>query len=104
MPERMAQLYFVRGWPIKAICERYGCGKSTVRKLISEWKIRAVAAGYIQEIDPEALLKLASEEDAGHTEAAEHFSPVLDFKAMEASWGMALPSRAARAVPDAVHT
>ena len=103
MPERMAQLYFVRGWPVKAICERYGCGKSTVRKLISEWKIRAVAAGYIQEIDLEALLSLAREENVGHSEAAEQSSPALDFTALEASWRMALPSRPARAVLDVVH-
>ena len=53
--ERMVQLYFVRGWPMKIIAERYGLTKSGVRKLISDWRVRAVAAGYIQDIRPESF-------------------------------------------------
>ena len=59
--ERVVQLYFVRDWQLDAICDRYRLGKSTVRKLLSDWKIRAVAAGYIQAIHPDALPFLDSE-------------------------------------------
>jgi hypothetical protein len=58
--ERIVQLYFIRGWCMKLIGERYGLSKSAVRKLISEWRVRAIAAGYIQEIHPDALHELAS--------------------------------------------
>ena len=58
--ERIVQLYFVRGWRMKLIGERYGLSKSAVRKLLSEWRVRAIAAGYIQDIHPDVLLELAS--------------------------------------------
>ncbi|GEM_PF-6286276 len=61
---RIIQLYFVRGWRIRAICDRHKMCKSTVQRLISEWKVRAVAAGYIQEIDSEGLEELVSEQEA----------------------------------------
>ena len=62
--ERIVQLYFVRGWRMKLIGERYGLSKSAVRKLISEWRARAIAAGYIQDIHPDVLIELASMQDA----------------------------------------
>lgn len=52
---RVAHLYFARGWPVRDICARYGLGKAMVQRLLSEWRIRAVAAGYIQDIHPEDL-------------------------------------------------
>lgn len=58
--ERIVQLYFVRGWRMKLIGERYGLSKSAVRKLLSEWRVRAIAAGYIQDIHPDALIELAN--------------------------------------------
>jgi hypothetical protein len=57
--ERVVQLYFVRGWSVRNICLRYQMTKPMVQKLISEWRIRAVSAGYIQEIDSENLQALA---------------------------------------------
>jgi len=84
--ERIVQLYFVRHWPTRAICDRYGIGRSTVRKLLSEWKVRAVSAGYIQDVDPEALTVLASEEHVDH------------FTASKTTWEMALPQRSVRIV------
>lgn len=57
--ERVAQLYFVRGWSVRNICDRYGLQKYVAHKLITEWRIRAIAAGYIQDIHPEALEALA---------------------------------------------
>jgi hypothetical protein len=64
--QRIAHLYFSRGWPIRNICARYGLGKPTVQRLLSEWRIRAVAAGFIQDIHPEdldALIHLKDEAD-----------------------------------------
>ena len=56
--ERIAQLYFARGWAVKTICERSSLSKAMVQKLLSEWRIRAVAAGYVQDIDTEDLQAL----------------------------------------------
>ena len=53
--QRIAYLYFGCGWPVRNICARYGMGKAIVQRLVSEWRIRAVAAGYIQDIHPEDL-------------------------------------------------
>lgn len=53
--QRIAHLYFSRGWPIRSICARYGLSKPMVQRLVSEWRIRAVAAGFIQDIHPEDL-------------------------------------------------
>jgi hypothetical protein len=59
VPERVVQLYFLRGWSVRNICERYRLNKAMVQKLLSEWRIRAVSAGYIQGIHPESLEALA---------------------------------------------
>lgn len=53
--QRIAHLYFSRGWPVRNICARYGLSKAMVQRLVSEWRIRAVGAGYIQDIHPEDL-------------------------------------------------
>ena len=53
--QRIAHLYFGRGWPMRNICARYGLGKPMVQRLVSEWRIRAVGGGYIQDIHPEDL-------------------------------------------------
>lgn len=44
--QRIAHLYFVRDWPIRDICARYDLAKEVAHRLISEWSIRALAAGY----------------------------------------------------------
>jgi transposase-like protein len=61
LQEKMVQLYFVRGWPVRSICERYGISKAMAHKLLAEWRIRAVESGYIQEIEPGALDGLLQE-------------------------------------------
>jgi hypothetical protein len=53
--QRIAHLYFSRGWQIRNICARYGLSKATVQRFVSEWRIRAIGAGYIQDIHPEDL-------------------------------------------------
>lgn len=54
-PERVARLYFVCGWSVKAICDRYMLSEAVIRRLLTQWRTRAVAAGYIQDIHPESL-------------------------------------------------
>jgi hypothetical protein len=54
-PERAAELYFVRDWPVKKICDRFDLSKAMVQKMLSQWRIRAIAAGYVQAIYPETL-------------------------------------------------
>ena len=53
--QRIAHLYFSRGCPIRNICARYGLSKAMIQRLVSEWRIRAVAAGFIQDIHPDDL-------------------------------------------------
>jgi len=61
LPERIVQLYFVRGWSVRDICDRYGMSKAMVHKMLAEWRIRAVESGYIQEIEPNCLSALEPE-------------------------------------------
>lgn len=61
LQERIVQLYFVRGWSVRSICERYGMSKAMVHKLLAEWRIRAIESGYIQEIEPDCLAALQPE-------------------------------------------
>jgi transposase-like protein len=68
LQERIVQLYFVRGWSVRNICERYGLSKAMAHKLLAEWRIRAVESGYIQEISPgllDALVREAGPGEAG---------------------------------------
>jgi hypothetical protein len=48
---RLAHLYFVSGWSISDLAARYAMTSETVRKSLNDWRIRAIASGYIQEID-----------------------------------------------------
>jgi hypothetical protein len=98
LQERVVLLYFVRGWQMRAICDRYGLSKSTVQKLILEWKIRAVSAGYIQEIHPKELAALASHEAVDPSEVPDRQEPDTGF----AAWDTAPLPRPARLVSDAV--
>ncbi len=63
LQERIVQLYFVRGWSVRNICDRYGMSKAMVHKLLAEWRIRAVESGYIQEVEPDCLSALETEGD-----------------------------------------
>lgn len=69
MQERIVQLYFVRGWSVRNICDRYGMSKAMVHKLLAEWRIRAVESGYIQEIEPDCLAALEAD---GSNDIPEH--------------------------------
>jgi hypothetical protein len=69
--ERVAHLYFSRGWPLRSIGERYRLPKAMVHRLVSDWRIRAVAAGYIQEIHPEHLDPLLQVKDEPELQLSE---------------------------------
>lgn len=75
LPERIVQLYFVRGWSVRNICDRYGMSKAMVHKVLAEWRIRAVESGYIQEIEPNCLAALEPEMNAAPPGAADGKSP-----------------------------
>ncbi len=61
---RIVQLYFVRGWTVRRICERYCLSKAMAHKLLREWRIRAIESGCIQEIEPGGLVALVPETQA----------------------------------------
>jgi transposase-like protein len=65
LQERIVQLYFVRGWSVRSICERYGLSKAMAHKLLGEWRVRAVESGFIQEIEPGTLDRLIEEVNTG---------------------------------------
>jgi hypothetical protein len=65
LQERIVQLYFVRGWSVRSICDRYGLSKAMAHKLLAEWRIRAVESGFIQEIEPGNLACLVDGINAG---------------------------------------
>lgn len=71
LPERIVQLYFLRGWSVRNICDRYGMSKAMVHKVLAEWRIRAVESGYIQEIEPNCLAALGPEINAAPLGAAD---------------------------------
>jgi len=50
---RLAVLYFIRGWPTNALARRYGLTRERCGQIISDWRIRAVRLGYIQDVTPQ---------------------------------------------------
>jgi hypothetical protein len=47
---RAALLYFVRGWSIKGVADRFRMSRERAGQIVSGWRALAVNAGYIQEI------------------------------------------------------
>lgn len=66
---RLAVLYFVRGWSTRTIADRYGLTRERCGQIISDWRIRAVSLGYIQDVTPEGtdLARLADSHSSGPT-------------------------------------
>lgn len=93
--ERIVQLYFVRGWPIRSICDRYRMSKATIQKILSDWRIRAVAAGYIQDIHPEDLDFLSGDLEMPRQTAKEDSE--LDFAQDGVAWPVPQPDHAVSA-------
>ena len=60
LQQKLAVLYFVRGWTMDDIARRYGLVRQRMGQILTAWRIRAVSEGYIQPIAPEhPLLKRA---------------------------------------------
>ena len=80
---RISQLYFVAGWSIQDIGKRYTMSAERVRKSLTDWRVRAISSGYIQEIGPDPLPGLAApdasqdsqDDDADRTRASEPVRP-----------------------------
>ena len=51
---RLAVLYFVRGWSTGVIARKYGLTRERCCQIISDWRMRAVNMGYIQDVTPDA--------------------------------------------------
>lgn len=79
---RLAVLYFIRGWSTRSIADRYGLTRERCGQIIADWRIRAVALGYIQDVAPEGT-------DLGR---------LVDTHASNASPGSLAPIQAASAV------
>ncbi len=63
---RLAVLYFIRGWSTREIARRYGLTRERCGQIISDWRIRAVNMGYIEDVTPAdstALAELARYSD-----------------------------------------
>lgn len=52
LQQRLVQLYFVLGWSCEKAGARHGLIHQRVRQILTTWKRRAVAMGYIQYIPP----------------------------------------------------
>lgn len=52
---RIVLLYFVHGWSVRRIGDRYNLRKDTVHQLLAQWRLRAIESGCIQEIEPGVL-------------------------------------------------
>jgi len=76
LQRRLAVLYFVRGWSTRSIAKRYGLTRERCGQIISDWRIRAVALGYIREVTPEGtdLARLADEHSVN---GVSHMEPQL---------------------------
>jgi hypothetical protein len=56
---RLAILYFIRGWSTREIARRYGLTRERCGQIITDWRIRAVNMGYIQDVTPDDFDALA---------------------------------------------
>ena len=56
---RLAVLYFIRGWSTREIARRYGLTRERCGQIITDWRIRAVNMGYIQDVTPDDFDALA---------------------------------------------
>jgi hypothetical protein len=67
---RLAVLYFIRGWSTREIAKRYGLTRERCGQIISDWRVRAVNMGYIQDITPDENAKLPAKQDLPEHDAA----------------------------------
>jgi hypothetical protein len=73
---RMSVLYFVRGWSIRALSDRYNICSARVQQLLSSWRKYAVSASYIQEIPPEGAPEVPAPAATAKLEVPQESKPV----------------------------
>lgn len=66
---RIVILYFVQGWSMSEIADRYGIVRQRVGQIITQWRIRAIDQGYIQVIDDDVGLSSNRNEFSRNFEA-----------------------------------
>jgi hypothetical protein len=52
LQQKLVLLYFVRGWTMDEIAERYGLGRQRMGQILTAWRTSAAKEGYIQAIEP----------------------------------------------------
>jgi hypothetical protein len=72
LQQKLAVLYFVRGWTMDDIARRYGLVRQRMGQILTAWRSRAVNEGYIQPIAPEhpLLKRIRSRQANQFTEAS----------------------------------
>lgn len=72
---RIVQLYFLRGWSLRAICDRYRLSRVRIHAVLRQWTLRAVEAGYIRDIrpDPPGIAAVQPDLDSGAESAPAPF-------------------------------
>jgi len=53
LQQKIVVLYFVLGWTMDDLAQRYGLGRQRMGQILTAWRIRAVKEGYVQAIEPE---------------------------------------------------
>jgi hypothetical protein len=53
LQQKIVVLYFVRGWTMDDIAQRFGLGRQRMGQILTAWRLRAVKEGYLQAIEPE---------------------------------------------------
>src|SRR5580658_4086764 len=79
LQQKLVLLYFVRGWTMDDIAQRYGLGRQRMGQILTAWQIRAVKEGYIQAIEPAHPLfqRVRLEETSQSSEMPVRASPVV---------------------------
>jgi hypothetical protein len=52
LQQKLVLLYFVCGWTMDSVAQRYGLGRQRLGQILTAWRIRALKEGYIQAIEP----------------------------------------------------
>lgn len=73
---KIAMLYFVRGWSMSEIAERYRLSRRCVGQIVTQWRIRAVAEGYIRVIQAAPRTSVTNVKNRTHTVTAESHTAV----------------------------
>src|SRR5580658_1455284 len=78
LQQKLVLLYFVRGWTMDDIAQRYGLGRQRMGQILTAWRMRAVKEGYIQAIEPAHPLfqRVRLEQTSQSTEMPVRASPV----------------------------